>query len=86
MAESKKTTSYVVLRKLISAEDAHIEGDVVGDWNAVGQADGANDLAAIKAVTADLGDDGYGTFVAVPARSFKPHTRGRKVVERDTWE
>jgi len=71
------STSYVVLRK-------GTEEDV---WRiAHGGVPARSDVEAIKAATAELDAEGRtGTFVAVPARSFRPRTRSVETVEKDRW-
>lgn len=57
-----------------------------GEFHAIGQADAHNDLDAIRKATADLDADGRtGTFVAVPARSWRLRTREIEIAERDVW-
>lgn len=68
-----QATEYVVL-KLVEAEDDQ------ASWDEVDTVVASNPKAAIKAAT-----PGGGTFVAVPARSFKPTTRGQDTITRDVW-
>jgi len=70
------STSYVVLRQ--RAEDGWL---IVVD-----KVPARSDVEAIKAATAELDAEGRtGTFVAVPARSFRPRTRSVETVEKDRW-
>lgn len=72
MADESKTqtTEYVVLRQMP-------EGPI---WEEVGTASGMNAQQAIKQVA-----EGEGTFIAVPARSWKPLTRKVETVTKDVW-
>lgn len=64
---------YVVLKQV---HDGTRNG-----WEEVGSVDeAANDLAAIKQTTSEAG-----TYVAVPARSWRQRTRRVENVQRDLW-
>lgn len=68
-------TGYVVLQR-----------DSDGAWREITTVDGRDDRHAIQAATSDLPSaEKTGTFVAVPARSFKPRTRTVQAVEKDVW-
>jgi len=70
---------YVVLKK--GDEGAWLVVNANGDLHK-----GSTDTQAIKAATEGLGADKRdGTFVAIPARSFRPRTRKVETVERDAW-
>ncbi len=57
-----------------------------GVFETVDRVDAHNDLDAIRKATADLDADGRtGTFVAVPARSWRLRTREIEIAERDVW-
>ena len=66
-------TEYVVLRRNLDA----------GGWEEVGRVeDASTDTQAIKAV---VPAEEEGTFVAVPARSFRPRTRKVETKTVDRW-
>lgn len=67
-------TEYVVL--------AHLGGEHEDDWRQVGRAEADTDIQAIKAV---VPKEEEGTFVAVPARSFRPRTRKVETKTVDRW-
>jgi hypothetical protein len=74
-------TSYIVLQHLAVDPD-----ETSDDWRVIGTADGATAQAAIKAATnGKPAAERTGTFVAVPARSFKPITRVVETREVDQW-
>jgi hypothetical protein len=78
-------TKYVVLQFIVVGE-----GDSEG-WQRVGDNgetfDGATPQAAIKAATnGKPAAERTGTFVAVPARSWKPISRRVESVEKESWE
>lgn len=74
-------TSYVVLEYL-----AVDPGETSKDWREIGRADALTPTAAIKAVTLDLAsEERNGTFVAVPARNWRPITRRVQQVEKELW-
>lgn len=86
---AEQGTEYVVLVKepaakhLKGAEDADvIEVNKLGDtvWREVGKSSARSADAAIREVVGRLAESGRkGTFVAIPARSFKPVTVSEKV-------
>lgn len=79
MAAEKKAatpTSYLVLRKAVNTDlppdpKAHLPMS----WATVNEVSATSATAAIRAVVAKIAEkDQAGTFVAVPARSWKPVT------------
>ena len=77
----KQPTEYVVLRKTEAKQANDLPMD--NTWQVMNQGktySAATAQAAIKEAT-----DGEGTFIAVPARSWKPMTRKIEKVERDLW-
>lgn len=67
-------TDYIVLQQVGG-----------GAWKSLGQVvEATNDLQAIKAATTGSNDK-TGTFVAVPARSWRPRTRTVETKEIDRW-
>jgi hypothetical protein len=75
-------TSYIVLQHLAVDPD-----ETSDDWRVIGTADGATAQAAIKAATnGKPAAERTGTFVAVPARSWKPMSRRVESVEKESWE
>lgn len=95
MTDETKTavhTEYVVLQRY---ERPKQEGNASSGITAVGIPDpGQAWLAEVKTVTAlnaqaaikaAAGADGEGTFIAVPARSWKPLTRKIEKVAKDVW-
>jgi hypothetical protein len=86
-----QTTKYIVLQRRQRATspantatsssapaDTPLPGAV---WYAeVGHATAVNAQAAIKEVA-----DGEGTFIAIPARSWRPLTRKIEAVKKDLW-
>jgi hypothetical protein len=61
----KGTTTYVILRKIGSEEQAQPQ------WMEYGRAKAASSTAAIREC-AGIDDQGAAEYVAVPARSWKP--------------
>jgi hypothetical protein len=86
-----QSTEYIVLQRrqratsptnTATSGNAPVDTPLPGAvWYAeIGHATAANAQAAIKQVV-----DGEGTFVAIPARSWKPLTRKIEAVEKDLW-
>lgn len=65
--------TYVVLK----------QGESPKDWTEVEEVEAATDQQAIKNAT--TGASREGTFVAVPARSWRPRTPKIEKVEKDVW-
>jgi hypothetical protein len=76
-AKVQQATEYVVLKRDRANPAVASDHD---RWEEVGRSTAVNAQAAIKAVTT-----GEGTFIAVPARSWKPLTRKIQKVEKDLW-
>ena len=77
-ARPEQLTEYVVLEQRgPGAGDMDLEQLT---WMEVRTVTAPNAQAAVKQAT-----DGEGTFVAVPARSWKPLTRKVETVQRDVW-
>lgn len=74
--KAAQVTDYVVLHRVSDLTESNRE-----IWGKAGHAKAVNAQAAIKSVA---GKD-EGTFIAVPARSWKPLTRKIEKVERDLW-
>jgi hypothetical protein len=75
-------SEYVVMQYLTVDPD-----ETSNDWRVIGTADGATPQAAIKAATnGKPAAERTGTFVAVPARSWKPMSRRVENVEKESWE
>jgi hypothetical protein len=75
-------SEYIVMEHLTVDPD-----ETSNDWRVIGTAEGATPQAAIKAATnGKPAPERTGTFVAVPARSFKPMTRRVENVEKESWE
>jgi hypothetical protein len=75
-------TADVVMQHLTVDPDE----TAVDAWVEVARAEGATPQAAIKAATnGKPAAERTGTFVAVPARSFKPITRVVETREVDQW-
>lgn len=69
-------TTYIVLRF-----DADLSRDATdGVWAEVARVEARDDKHAIQQATQDPG-----TYVAVPARSWKPRTRAVETVVKDVW-
>jgi hypothetical protein len=76
---------YIVLEQ---RKPPHGVSDAEGAkvWFEVATLEAANDQQAIRKATEDRNiDERAGTFVAVPARSFKARTRATETVVRDRW-
>lgn len=79
-------TEYIILRGIPTDGDAP-SADQPYDWRVIGTAEGATPQAAIKAATnGKPAAERTGTFVAVPARSWKPMSRRVESVEKESWE
>jgi hypothetical protein len=75
-------SEYVVMQHLTVDPD-----ETSNDWRVVARAEGATPQAAIKAATnGKPAAERTGTFVAVPARSWKPMSRRVESVEKESWE
>jgi hypothetical protein len=76
--KTAKPTEYVILA--IDGADTTAGAASQNRWMEIGTAVAVNAQAAIKSVA-----EGAGTFVAVPARSWKPMTRRVEQVTKDVW-
>jgi hypothetical protein len=75
-------TSYIVMEHLAVDPD-----ETSNDWRVIGTAEATTPQAAIKAATnGKPAAERTGTFVAVPARSWKPISRRVESVEKESWE
>lgn len=78
--EKGQSTEYVILQQQFSKTEIASGAGSDKHWTEVGRGHGVNAQTAIKSVAKD-----EGTFIAVPARSWKPLTRKVEKVERDVW-
>jgi hypothetical protein len=86
-------TEYVILREPTGARHEVAEDgssqrtEIEVGWIEVARAEGVTPQAAIKAATnGKPAAERTGTFVAVPARSWKPMSRRVESVEKESWE
>jgi hypothetical protein len=83
-AQQASATEYVVFRADVANPDEGLDG--VHRWEEIGRASAATPKAAIKAVTdGGTADQRTGTFVATPARSWRPVKRAVEPREHDVW-
>jgi acyl-CoA thioesterase FadM len=86
-------SDYIVFREP-RGEQAEVPEDGGGSritvevgWIEIGRATASTSQAAIKAATnGKPAAERTGTFVAVPARSWKPMSRRVESVEKESWE
>lgn len=94
MADERKGTEYVVLRRTAGGQESSVSEDgaesetrdVPNAYEEAGSAMANNDTAAIDAVANAFPDEDWSRgAIAVPARSFRLRVPSEKVTRRRLW-